>query len=130
MITMKRFISLIGLLIIAIFSLAQDYENVRLIFNDSLTNSFINLQDILDTDTLKTTNPDLTITGFTCSSICFIDWEVKHNSNILSDMAKKYIKNCAKNNSKLYFDKIRAINEEGRLINLGSRVIKIKINNK
>lgn len=127
---MKRFISLIGLLVIAIFSLAQDYENVRLIFNDSLTNSFINLQDILDTDTLKTTNPDLTITGFTCSSICFIDWEVKHNSNILSTVAKKYIKNCAKNNSRLYFDKIRAINSEGRVISLGSMVIRVKTDKK
>ena len=123
---MKRFISLVTLLVMALISLAQNYENVKLIFNDSLTNYFINLQDILDTDTLKTTNPDLTITGFTCSSICSIDWEVKHNSNILSITAKNYIKNCAKDNSRLFFDNIRAINSEGNLIYLGSRTIKIK----
>ncbi len=108
---MKKFISFVVLLVIAQISIAQDYENVRLVFNDSLSNSSIyNLQNILNTNTLKTNNPNLTITGFTCSSICYIDWEVKHNSNILSTAAKKYIKNYAKNNSKLYFDNIMAIN--------------------
>ena len=127
MTTMKKFISFVMLLVIALISMAQDYENVRLVFNDSLTNSSIyNLQNILNTDTLKINNPDLTITGFNCSSICSIDWEVKHNSNILSNMAKKYIKSCAKNNSKLYFDNIMAINREGRVISLGNRVIRVK----
>lgn len=127
MTTMKKSISLVMLLVIALISMAQDYENVRLVFNDSLTNSSIyNLQNILDTDTLKTNNPNLTITGFVCSSICYVDWEVKHNSNILSNMAKKYIKSCAKNNSKLYFDNIMAINREGRVISLGNRVIRVK----
>jgi len=124
---MKKFISFVVLLVIAQISIAQDYENVRLVFNDSLSNSSIyNLQNILNTNTLKTNNPNLTITGFTCSSICYIDWEVKHNSNILSTAAKKYIKNYAKNNSKLYFDNIMAINREGRVISLGNRVIRVK----
>ena len=127
MTTMKKFISFVVLLVIAQISIAQDYENVRLVFNDSLSNSSIyNLQNILDTDTLKTNNPNLTITSFVCSSICYVDWEVKHSSNILSNMAKKYIKSCAKNNSKLYFDNIMAINREGRVISLGNRVIRVK----
>ncbi len=125
---MKKYISLVMLLVITLISMAQDYENIRLVFNDSLTNSSIyNLQNILDTDTLKTNKPNLTITGFVCSSICSIDWEVKHNSNILSSTAKKYIKSCAKNNSRLYFDRIRAINSEGKIISLGKIVIRIKM---
>jgi len=129
---MKKFISLIALVVITVSFSAQNYESIMLVFNDSLSNNSVyDLQDILNTDTVKTNNSDITITGFICSSICYIDWSVKHQSNILSSTAKNYIKNCAKkNNSKVYFDNIKAINEEGRLISLGNRVIRIKVDNK
>lgn len=126
---MEKIISITLILLIGLSSFAQDYDGVMLVFNDKFNaGSVYKLQDILDTDTVKTNLEDLVLTGFSCSSVCQIDWEVKHKSNILSSTAKHYIKICAKRNySKLYFDNIRAINNDGRLISLGSRVIRIKI---
>ncbi len=110
----------------AAFSYSQDYSNIELVFNDSLpVSTFYRLQDILDTDTIKTNNPDVVIVSFKCSSICSIDWAVEHRSNILGKGAKHYIKICAKRNSKLYFDDIRARTSEGRLIRIGNRVIRL-----
>jgi len=123
---MKAITIIIFAIITTIFSYSQDYSNVALVFNDSLpASSIYKLQDILDTDTIKTNDPNIVIVGFTCSSICSIDWEVKHKSNILSSTAKKYIKSCAKGNSKLYFDNIRARNKNGIIISLGSRAIRL-----
>ena len=128
---MKKFIFLIVFFLISLNSFAQNYNNVKLVFNNKQANGNIcYLQDILDTDTLKTNYKDLTITGFVCSSICSIDWELKHNSNILSTTAKKYIKNCVKNNSRLYFDNIKAVTKEGRTISLNSIALRIRITEK
>ena len=114
------------MLIISLAGFAQDYDELMLVFNNKFpATKGYNLQDILKTDTLKTNNPDIIITGFICSSMCSIDWSVKHNSNILSSPAKKYIKYCTKNHGSLYFANITAITKEGKPVNLGSRIIRI-----
>jgi hypothetical protein len=84
--------------------------------------------DLCHTDTLKTNIDGLTVAGYTCTTTCAVDFEIRENSNIISDKLRSLLCGCLKsNNQKVYFENIIFIDENGNQYQKRSYVIRLKL---